>query len=91
MNTRETHIFIHKYVYPKTTNRNQHQIDGKTGFIVPTGNSIILAEKIINLLNNKCLMREMGKAGYIRLTEKFNWDKAIEKINFNLRSIITSG
>jgi glycosyltransferase involved in cell wall biosynthesis len=62
--------------------------DGKTGFIVPPGNPIILAEKIISLLNSQRLMQEMGEAGYARLTEKFNWDKAIEKIDSNLRRII---
>jgi len=38
-------------------------IEGKTGFIVPKNGPMVIAKKIIQLLKNEKLRRQMGKAG----------------------------
>jgi glycosyltransferase involved in cell wall biosynthesis len=49
-------------------------IDGETGLLFENGNVRDLAEKILNLLNDKELREKMGKAGKKR-AEEFTWDK----------------
>jgi glycosyltransferase involved in cell wall biosynthesis len=46
--------------------------DGVTGFLYSPGDVIQLAEKIISLLTNPELAREMGKAGKKRVEQVFN-------------------
>jgi glycosyltransferase involved in cell wall biosynthesis len=50
-------------------------LDGKTGFLVPTGNPIRMAERIEQLLDNKMLSVKMGKEGRQRIERKFNLKK----------------
>ncbi|MFC1668271.1 glycosyltransferase family 4 protein [Chlamydiota bacterium] len=49
-------------------------VDGKTGIIVPAMDSMILAEKIIFILQYEEHMSRMGEEGYKRVKESFNWD-----------------
>ena len=49
-------------------------IDGKTGFIVPQKNAEKLAEKVICLLNDPLLRRELGKEGRKYVLKRFDWD-----------------
>lgn len=57
--------------------------NGKSGFLVPTRNSTILAEKISILLSNPAKARKMGEAGRKTALKKFTWDetaKGYEKL-----------
>ena len=58
--------------------------DGKTGFLVSPNNAEELASKMMSLLKNKELMKKMGELGYLRVKEKFLWDRVGEKIDFYL-------
>lgn len=49
-------------------------IDGKTGFIVPEANPETLASKLIELLNNQGLRKQMGECGRKRVEEYFTSD-----------------
>jgi glycosyltransferase involved in cell wall biosynthesis len=51
----------------------------KTGFIVPPRDSEALAEKIIKLLKDEKLRKEMGENAYSKLKKDFSWDKIAEK------------
>ena len=62
--------------------------DGKTGFIVPANDAGKLAERIIKLLKDKKLLRQMGENGYRKVVNVFNWDKVVERINNELENII---
>lgn len=62
--------------------------NNKTGFIVEPNNPDALAEKMILLLQNEELMKQMGEAGYARLKERYNWDDVAEKINHSLLVIL---
>ncbi|NOG82704.1 MAG: glycosyltransferase [Planctomycetes bacterium] len=51
--------------------------DTETGFIVPNDDEQALSEKILVLLRDKALQKEMGLAGRNRFKEKFTVDKMV--------------
>jgi glycosyltransferase involved in cell wall biosynthesis len=55
-------------------------LDGKTGFIVETGNPDKLAEKIEILLKDNKIRKKFGKAGFKRVKENFSIDKTVDGI-----------
>jgi starch synthase len=50
--------------------------DGATGFLVPAGNSIALAEAIVKLLRDSELSRKMGQRARARVEQMFSWERA---------------
>lgn len=52
-------------------------IDGETGYLIPTGDSDALADRILRLLRNPVLAKKMGEAGRERVKEKFTIQKMI--------------
>jgi glycosyltransferase involved in cell wall biosynthesis len=46
-------------------------VEGETGFLVPVNNSPILVDRIVKLLSNPELRRNMGKKGRLRVEQKF--------------------
>jgi len=50
-------------------------IDGKTGLLVPPGDSITLAETITQVLENETLRAQMGEAGMVEAA-KYSWENA---------------
>ena len=54
--------------------------DGKGGFTVPTNNISILADKIINLLEDEKLSKAMGEFGFKKVQELLNWDVVVQKM-----------
>ena len=62
-------------------------IDGETGFLVPPKNPEAIAEKVIFLLKNPQIAKEMGEGGYKRVKENFTQEKLTreyEKLYDNL-------
>ncbi len=49
-------------------------VDGKTGLLVPPGDSQELARAISNLLQDEKMQQEFGEAGRKRVEEHFSWD-----------------
>jgi len=49
--------------------------DGKTGYLVPPGDSNTLAMKMIELLKDKRKAEGMGKEGQKKVLDQFNWEK----------------
>lgn len=54
--------------------------NGKTGFLVPSGDSIALAEKIIALLKNRNLRIQMGLSGRLWVKNNFDLQKKVEEL-----------
>jgi len=65
--------------------------DGKTGFLVEPNNVVQLAEKIVELLRNPMLMKEMGNKGREKVISHFQWSTVVEKIDSNLNKLIGKG
>ena len=51
-----------------------------TGFLVPPNNPKQLAEKLILLLEDENLMKEMGNKGRKRVEKYFTWDKVVDRM-----------
>lgn len=58
--------------------------DGKTGFLVPLGDSVALAKRIEEVIGNKSELEQISKNAF-EWSQKFSWDKSadyfLEKIN----------
>ncbi|HKP47802.1 MAG TPA: glycosyltransferase [Pyrinomonadaceae bacterium] len=54
-------------------------IEGKTGYLVQSGDDETMAERIISLLNNPRLAEQFGKAGAKVIGEKFSTAAQLEK------------
>ena len=61
--------------------------DNKTGFVVDNGSKEVMAEKIIELIENPELCYSMGESGKIRFNDYFSyriWKEKMEKIHNSL-------
>jgi len=55
-------------------------ISGKTGILVPPGNSDDLSQAIIRLADNAELRKTMGQAGRKMVADKFRWEVCLDKM-----------
>jgi len=63
-----------------TTGSKEIVRDGVSGYLVPIGDSSLLARKILYLLNNPDKAKKMGQTGRQIAKEKFDQEKVIKKI-----------
>lgn len=61
--------------------------DGVSGYIVPPNNSEILAMRIIELLKEPKLCREMGEKGYVKYKENYTWDIVVKRMVEGIHTI----
>ena len=54
--------------------------DGKTGYLVESGDETALAEKILKLVNNPSKAKKMGLDGRHFAIKHFNWDVSAKKL-----------
>jgi starch synthase len=54
--------------------------DGKSGFLVPPGDPLTLAERLVQLLADSALAREMGKRGQARVSDQFLWPQVVDRV-----------
>lgn len=55
-------------------NADEDIVDGETGFITPAGNIDVLAQKTVELLQNRDLGAKMGRKARARAIKLFSWD-----------------
>ena len=55
--------------------------EGKTGFILPKGNTSALAKKIVDLLNSRDIMKSVGQSAASTARARFNPDNYITKLD----------
>jgi len=63
-------------------------VDGETGYLVPPNQPQILAERMLRLLRNPDLMRQMGERGYRRVRQEFTWNRVVERMRPHLECLI---
>lgn len=61
--------------------------DGKTGFLVPPNDYKQLADKLILLLEDENLMKEMGEQGRKRMEKYFTWDLVVDRMTEQFNKI----
>lgn len=54
---------------------NEIVVDNETGFLVPPNSPIVMAEKVLELIDNPAKANRMGMAGKRRIIDHFNLDK----------------
>jgi glycosyltransferase involved in cell wall biosynthesis len=54
--------------------------EGKTGFLVEEGNSIAMAERIMNLAQDRKKRIDFGYAAWEKAKEKFSWEREREQL-----------
>lgn len=62
--------------------------DGKNGFVVPRKDSVILAEKIIQMLQDETLQKNFGNENIKIAKERADWDKNFGKLERIYKSLI---
>jgi N,N'-diacetylbacillosaminyl-diphospho-undecaprenol alpha-1,3-N-acetylgalactosaminyltransferase len=48
--------------------------EGQNGYLVPAGDSTLMAQRITRLLDNVRLRETMGMSGYFRVRDRFTFD-----------------
>ena len=63
-------------------------VDSITGFVIPSDNPVLFAEKIEKLVNNEKLRHSMGENGYAKFLDQFTiegyenrYKKALNELN----------
>lgn len=62
--------------------------DGLTGYLVPSGNANIMAEKILYLLNNPDISYQLGKLGRERAEKLFSLDRLVFEMQETYQSLL---
>ena len=62
--------------------------DELNGFLIPTKNSGLLAEKIVELIKNQRLRGEMGRKALETVKTKVNWKRNIENLDATIKTMI---
>ncbi len=65
-------------------------IDNYNGFIIPAGNSKVLCEKLILLINDAALRKSMGENSKLRYLENFTEDKMVENLSGVINTVLNN-
>lgn len=69
---------------------NELVLDGVSGYLVQPNNPEELANRIVTILNNKKLAKEMGKRGSERIKKEFNISTNVKKIERIYNELLTN-
>ena len=59
--------------------------DGETGYTVPVGDEVTLADRLTSLLSDPARARTMGDAGLAHARERFTWPNVAERITHEMQ------
>jgi glycosyltransferase involved in cell wall biosynthesis len=63
-------------------------VDGKTGYVIPTGDAVRLRDCLCRLISSSELRVRMGNAGRARYEEKFTFDRLVEQTTKVYESVL---
>jgi glycosyltransferase involved in cell wall biosynthesis len=55
-------------------------VDGETGFTIPVDDVDALTDRLVRLLSDSVLPRNMGRAGRLRAERYFTWPRVVERM-----------
>jgi glycosyltransferase involved in cell wall biosynthesis len=64
--------------------------DGENGFLVPTDDQKVLADRINSAIKNKALMERAKKENIEQIKERAVWEEIIRNIERKYKSLISS-
>jgi len=63
-------------------------VDGETGFTVPVDDHVLLAERLVQILSDDTLARNMGIAGRKRADDMFTWAASAKIMHEHIQQIV---
>ena len=54
--------------------------EGQSGFLVPPGDAVTLAERLVQLLEDSALAQQMGRRGQDRVSNQFLWRQVVDRV-----------
>jgi glycosyltransferase involved in cell wall biosynthesis len=64
---------------------------GETGYVVPVGDEVALADRLISLLRDPAAARQMGNAGYEKYTRDHTWKAVTGRMCDAIESVLARG
>lgn len=65
--------------------------DGETGYTVPAGDAVSLADRLVQVLRDPVLARRLGDAGHRRVQEHFSWANVARIMQAQLDRVVREG
>lgn len=53
--------------------------EGENGYLVPVGDCVVMAERIVNLLTDRACRAWIGETNWEKIRNKFSWSAALER------------
>ena len=63
-------------------------VDGKTGFVIPRGDAVLLHDRLRKLIRNSKLRVSMGEDGRARYEDRFTFDRLVERTTELYESVL---
>lgn len=63
-------------------------VNGKTGVLVPTGDSTLMADAIANVVGNADLRSSLASAAAMEVAKKYDWESVVSSYDDLLRAVV---
>ena len=64
-------------------------LDNETGFVVPKNNARIFADKLLVLIENEALRKDMGQKGWAFVKERFHFERLVKEMEHYYKELLT--
>jgi glycosyltransferase involved in cell wall biosynthesis len=65
-------------------------LDNKTGFVVPKNNARIFADKLLVLIENEALRKDMGERGWAFVKERFHFERLVKDMEQYYKRLLST-
>ena len=65
-------------------------IDNETGFVVPKNNARIFADKLLVLIENEALRKDMGEKGWTFVKERFHFQRLVKDMEHYYKRLLST-
>jgi glycosyltransferase involved in cell wall biosynthesis len=65
-------------------------LDNETGFVVPKNNARIFADKLLVLIENEALRKDMGEKGWTFVKERFHFERLVKDMEHYYKRLLST-
>ena len=65
-------------------------LDNETGFVVPKNNARIFADKLLVLIENEALRKDMGQKGWAFVKERFHFERLVKDMEHYYKRLLST-
>lgn len=65
-------------------------LDNETGFVVPKNNARIFAVKLLVLIENEALRKDMGEKGWTFVKERFHFERLVKDMEHYYKRLLST-